>query len=434
MLAAIGTARRPGVPSPSALAVTSSAAESIAGGTRVIPQLDLSAAPAAYSPGVGWDAVATALRFSRGDAVLVLGLTAVGLVEVWFAAPVDPLLGSVVVLALVLPLLWRRTAPLAAGAAAMAGLTFSASLLVPLHELILFTPVLAIAVYSLAAYATSLRALLGLGLAVVFVLTGTFADEGPGVENLLFGLVVAGGPWLAGYLVRRRTDQAVTLAVGAAELERSQAEREENAVRAERARIARELHDIISHSVSVMTIQAGAVEAVLDDDRDKARAAAAAIRQTGQQAQGELRRLLGVLREEECVGEQLAPQPGLGNLGELVAGVRHAGLHVRLAHEGPRRPLPEAVELSAFRVIQEALTNILKHARASSASVAVRYRPDALEVEVIDDGDALGAVGKGRGLVGMGERAALYGGTLEYGSRPTGGFCVRAVLPVSEDA
>ena len=379
---------------------------------------------------MGRDAVVGSLRFAHADAALALGLTAVGLVEVWFAAPVDPLLGSVAVLGLVVPLLWRRTAPLAASATAIAGLTVTSSLLLPVHELILFIPVLAIVVYSLGAHAPTPQALLGLGLAVVFVVTGTFADEGPGVENLLFGLVVACGPWVAGRLVRRRTDQAVALALGAAERERSQAEREKNAVRAERARIARELHDIISHSVSVMTIQAGAVEAVLDDDRAKARAAAASIRRTGQQAQGELRRLLGVLREEEAARGELAPRPGLDDLEELVAGVREAGLDVRLVNEGPRRPLPEALELSAFRVVQESLTNILKHARASSASVAVRYRPDALEVEVVNDGDAVEALGKGQGLVGMRERTDLYGGTLEYGSRSTGGFCIRAVLPV----
>ena len=379
------------------------------------------------------DAAAGTSGAARVDVGLVLGLTVVGLVEVWFASPVDPLLGTVAVLAMVLPLRWRRTAPLAAGAAAMAVLALTASLLVPVHELVLFIPVLAIAVYSLGAHATARRALVGLGLAVSFALVGTFAEEGPGVENLLFGLVVAGGPWTAGRLVRRRTDQAVALALAAAELERSQAEREEHAVRAERSRIARELHDIISHSVSVMTVQAGAVEAVLDTDADKARAAAASIRQTGRHAQGELRRLLGVLREDEGVEGWLVPQPGLSDLDELVAGVRRAGLDVDVVQHGPRRALPQAVELSAFRVVQEALTNVLKHTRASRASVALRYRPEALEVEIVDDGDHVESAGTGHGLVGMRERAALYGGTLEYGPRSSGGFCVRAVLPVAED-
>ena len=409
---------------------TARAAPSTGGGSGVILQWDLRTASPAYSPRMGRDAVVGSLRVPHADAALALALTVVGLVEVWFAAPVDPLLGSVAVLALAVPLLWRRTAPLGAGAAAIAGLTLTTVLLVPVHELVLFIPVLAIAGYSIGAHCPTPRAVLGLGLAVVFVLTGVFDDEGPGVDNLLFGLVVACGPWVAGRLVRSRTNQAVALALKAAERERGQAERERNAVRDERARIARELHDIISHSVSVMTIQAGAVEAVLDHDPAKARAAAASIRQTGQQAQGELRRLLGVLRDEQPAEGGLAPSPGLADLEELVAGVREAGLDVQLVDEGPRRALPEALELSAFRVVQESLTNVLKHARATTASVAVRYRPDALEVEVVDDGDAVEALGKGQGLVGMRERTHLYGGTLEYGPRATGGFSIRAVLPV----
>lgn len=377
-------------------------------------------------------AIARTLRPPRADGVLALALAAVGLVEIWVAAPERRVLGPVVVLAMVLPLAWRRCKPLASAAAVMLAMVAAVLLVVPVDDLTFFILVLAIALYSLGAYATAWRAVLGLVLAAAVNLAAVTAKDGPGLENLLFGLVVAGGPWLAGRLVRRRTDSAVALALQAVELERTQADREENAVRAERARIARELHDIISHSVSVMTIQAGAIEAVLDQDPDKARSAAASIRQTGRQAQGELRRLLGVLREEDGMGERTAPQPGLADLEELVAGVRRAGLDVRLTYDGARRPLPDAVELWAFRVVQEALTNTLKHAHASVAAVRIRFRRDALEVEVTDDGHVPVVAGKGHGLVGMRERVGLYGGTLEYGSRATGGFRIRAVLPVGE--
>jgi signal transduction histidine kinase len=224
---------------------------------------------------------------------------------------------------------------------------------------------------------------------------------GAGGENLIFGLVVPGTPWLAGWMVRRRTDQAVALALHAQELEQTQTQRERAAVSQERDRIARELHDIIAHSVSVMTIQAGAVEEVLDLDPDKARQAAASIRQTGRQAHLDLRRLLGLLRDEDEGVQPLSPQPGLADLEELLDSVRRAGLEVRLTVGGTPLTLPAAIDLSAFRVVQEALTNTLKHARASAASVDVRYGSDRLDIEVIDDG-APGTAGQSAGDNGQG--------------------------------
>jgi signal transduction histidine kinase len=369
-------------------------------------------------------------RPPRADAAIAVGLVLVGLTEVWFLAAGDRLPGSLAVLALGLPLAWRRRAPLASALAVFATVVATVLLVVPIDHVIFFIPVLVLALYSLGAYASTRGAAVGLAFALVAVWIATFADEGPGVDNLFFGLVVAGAPWLAGRMVRRRTEQAVTLALHAQELERSQDEREQAAVGAERARIARELHDIIAHSVSVMTIQAGAVETVLDTDPGKARTAAAAIRRTGQQAQTDLRRLLGVLRQEPGEEGGFAPQPGLADLEELVESVRRAGMDVRLDVEGAPRPLQPAVDLSAFRVIQEALTNTLKHGRASTASVGVRYEADVLAIEVVDDGTSAGSDGDGHGLLGMRERLALYGGQLEYGHQPTGGFRVRALLPV----
>jgi signal transduction histidine kinase len=207
----------------------------------------------------------------------------------------------------------------------------------------------------------------------------------------------------------------------------------------ERARIARELHDIVAHSVSVMTVQAGAIEEIAERDAQKAKQAAQAIRETGRDALTDLRRLLGFLRTDTEDAQMHAPQPGLAELEPLLDQVRQAGLEVDLQIEGTVRPLPPAVDLAAFRVVQEALTNCLKHAEASHVRVGVRYRPDELDIEVVDDGSGQrashvsGGNGSGHGLFGMTERIGLHQGTLEYGRLATGGFRVHARLPVEAE-
>lgn len=377
------------------------------------------------------------LRLPIADVAVALALTLVGTAEVWMAAEIDGLRAMPFVLGMTLPLAWRRRAPLAVAAVILGAellMVVGATPLTSIDAVVFPMPAFVIALYSLGLHAAAMRALVGLGLALVVVWLSIFANEGPGAQNLLFGLVVVGAPWSVGRLVRRRTNQAVALALRAQELEHSQAEREQAAVVQERAHIARELHDIIAHSVSVMTIQAGAVEEVLDRDPDKARAAAAAIRHTGRQAQTDLRRLLGVLRERDTASEGLAPQPGLADLDDLLNQVRGAGIDVRLEIDGAPRSLPPALDLSAFRLVQEALTNTLKHARASAAVVGVRYSPNAVDIEVVDDGVAGNGLGKGHGLIGMRERIALYGGQLEYGRQPAGGFRVHALLPVEGES
>jgi signal transduction histidine kinase len=210
------------------------------------------------------------------------------------------------------------------------------------------------------------------------------------------------------------------------ELERE--ERLRSAAAEERARIARELHDVVTHNVSVMVVQAAAGNDVFDERPDRAREALRAVEQTGRQALAELRRLLDV----EADGGGTLPQPGLARVGELVEPVRAAGIWVDLAVEGEPKPLPEAVDLSAYRIVQEALTNTLKHARASHVSVRVRYERDSVEVRVADDGVGAPVVrGEGRGLVGMRERVALFGGELKAGTQPEGGFAVEARMPVA---
>jgi signal transduction histidine kinase len=200
------------------------------------------------------------------------------------------------------------------------------------------------------------------------------------------------------------------------------------AAAAERARIARELHDVVTHNVSVMVVQAAAAGEIFATDPQRAREAIGAVEETGRRALNELRRLLGVVADDDAV---VGPQPSLDRLGELVERVRAAGLEVKLIEEGTPGDVPEGVGLSAYRIVQESLTNTLKHAFASHVTVRVRHSGDAVEVEVTDNGVGAALHGEGRGLIGMRERVALYGGELDAGSRAGGGYGVRARIPVA---
>jgi signal transduction histidine kinase len=234
--------------------------------------------------------------------------------------------------------------------------------------------------------------------------------------------------WAVGLLIRYPMERARSAEEHAVRVEQEQAEAARQAVLEERRRIARELHDVVAHSVSVMTVQAGAVRRVLREDQDREREALLAVERTGRDAMAEMRRVVGLLREE---GEAapLSPQPGLETLSALLGTVRDAGLDVDLVVEGERRALPPGLDLAAFRVVQEALTNALRHARPTRASVMLRFAPDTLRIEVANDGVNGGPVGRGHGSTGMRERVALYGGTVESGPRE-GGYLVAATLPI----
>jgi signal transduction histidine kinase len=204
------------------------------------------------------------------------------------------------------------------------------------------------------------------------------------------------------------------------------------AVTQERVRIARELHDIVAHAMSVMVVQAGAARTVVDDDPEAARAAIGRIEETGREGLREMRRLIGILKGGD--GADLTPQPGLDRLESLLDSIRGAGVPVESVVHGEPRPLPAGIDLAAYRFVQEALTNVVKHAGEASARVSFEWAPDALVVEVADDGRGAPAerASAGHGLVGMRERVALYGGSLEGGPRPGRGFVVRARLPDGE--
>jgi signal transduction histidine kinase len=236
--------------------------------------------------------------------------------------------------------------------------------------------------------------------------------------------------WLAGFAIGRKLEQASAAQERADRLEREQEAEARAAVAEERARIARELHDVVGHSVSVMTVQASAVRRRLNPDQEQEREALEIVEQTGREALAEMRRLVGVLRRPE-EGPALAPQPSLQHLDRLVAQARESGLPVELRIEGEPTQLPPGVDLTAYRLVQEGLTNAIKHARASKADVVVRYGDGGVEVTVTDDGAGGGdGGGGGHGLVGMRERVTVYGGELEAGPRPEGGYSLRARLPV----
>lgn len=242
--------------------------------------------------------------------------------------------------------------------------------------------------------------------------------------------------WTLGAWARERQAYIGLVEERAALAERTREERAERAVAEERERIAREMHDVVTHHVSVMVIQAGAAERAMERRPAEARGAVAAIAATGRQALADMRTMLGILgpprRGTDAVADAPEPMPGLDRLGELIESVRAAGLPVELTVSGERRRLDPGVELSAYRIIQEALTNTLRHAHASQVAVRVRLVGDALTIDVTDDGCGPGRTSPdhpvGHGLVGMRERAALYGGTLAVGAGPDGGYRVTASL------
>jgi signal transduction histidine kinase len=394
--------------------------------------------------GEGWisaeaDAVAVALRYVREvsgrrslfapdavDAALAAGLTALALAELWWPGGfvgTGPVEGSRAVLlptslVMTVPLARRRRRPVAVALVVFGAAALQQLLTTPPEGLSAVLAVL-VASYSAAAHAETTGAV-GV-LVAAFVLSVVVADN---AGDAAFAALLLGGAWTVGRIVRRQNLLLAALA-------REQEAREQAAAADERARIARELHDVVAHSVSTMVVQAEAGGALLERDVARARDAFVSITASGRQALAELRRMLGLLRAADGQAA-LVPQPGLTDLGALVEQMRRVGLPVELVVEGEPRRLPPGVDVSAYRIVQEALTNTLKHALPARAQVTVRYGNVDVEVEVVDDGDARANGSRGgHGIAGMRERARLYGGTLETGRRAEGGFSVRARLPAA---
>ena len=359
------------------------------------------------------------------DTLLGVGVFVITLLDALFARGAtqpDPDVWAVTLIAAgTLPLIVHRRAPVAVlaviGASGALSAGGDANLSVPL----------AIASYSIAARRdrhTVVTVALPIAVTASLLISVLGDRTDNWVEAVLALITIPGVPLLLGrvsYNRRRRIERDHVVAAS-------------EAVAVERARIARELHDVVAHNLSVMVMQAGAARAVLERDTEEAAKALARIEESGRTGLSEMRRLLGILKAD---GDEtgLVPQPGLERLDELVEGVRGAGLPVEVLVQGPAGALPAGVDLTAYRLIQEALTNALKHAGRAHARVVISYEADAIAVEVADDGRGPAPDGgqqHGHGLLGMRERVALFGGTLETGGRPGGGFRVTARIPVPE--
>jgi signal transduction histidine kinase len=344
-----------------------------------------------------------------------------------------------------LPLAARRRFPGTVLALILAsGLAFAAVSLPPFF----LGPAILVAVYSVAAYGSRSVALAGLaaaelGLAVQLT-RGRSEEPVVWVEFALVWVqfaLIFGAAWLLGLFAHNYRAYAARLEQRTAELEQAREALARRAVAEERLRLARELHDVVAHAMSVIAVQSGVGAHVADSRPGEVGKALAAIKATSRSALTELRRLLEVLRQDGEPQASLTPAPGLANLEGLLAEVAEAGLAVRLRVEGAPSPLPAGVDLSAYRIVQEALTNVVKHAGPAHAQVTIRYRDHEVAVEVIDDGPGVAAVaadgrgrrGTGHGLIGMAERVAAFGGDLEVGPRPGGGFGVAARLPLAAD-
>jgi signal transduction histidine kinase len=373
------------------------------------------------------------------DALVVLGAIS-GALEIAVGrndpdAPDLPLAVSLAAeAALTLTLLARRRFPFGAPAGMLvagAALSFVDGNLIP-YSFSGFLAALA-ACFLLGSLADRRQALVGLALtlAVLFVIVGN--DPETGVADYVVIPLIFVATWLSAFGLSRKLEQAEAAEERARRLELQREAEARAAVAEERARIARELHDVVGHAVSVMTVQASGVRRLLKPDQGREREALEIVEQTGREALAEMRRLVGVLRRPE-EGPALAPQPSLQHLNRLVEQAGEAGLPVEVQIEGEASELPAGVDLTAYRLVQEALTNAVKHAQATSAEVLVRYGDGVVELVVTDDGRGLSdgaAESGGHGLVGMRERIAVYGGELEAGPRPDGGYELRARLPLN---
>jgi signal transduction histidine kinase len=371
----------------------------------------------------------------HGDRLLAIGLVIVVLVEVAFLGtarsdePVPAVTGGALVallagLALAASVAWRQHAPLVVLGVAIAAALLAAG--APLDAPVGVVVAIVVATYSVGAQTTGRDAWVGAvgvaALVAIAVLRDIGADQD--LADLALPTLVVGGPWLAGWSIRSRRERE-------AALELARVEEAVVAVSAERARIARELHDAVAHAIGVIVLQARGARRTLPTDPGAAGDAIDVIEATGTQALAEMRRLVGVLRDHDDRAT-LAPPPSLRHLDGLLERVRLAGLPVTLEVEGTPVDLPPGIDLSAYRIVQEALTNTLAHAGPATASVRVRYGADRLDLEVADTGvGPARRIADGNGLVGMRERVSLYDGSLETGARPGGGFMITARLPLA---
>jgi signal transduction histidine kinase len=367
------------------------------------------------------------------DALLVAVLLVAGIVDVSTTSSREgPLAANIAVLALIaLSFVWRRTRPLVTVVVVFTGMLILAGFLTQPPDVFVAIVILLTAGYSAGRHLIGRASVFALAFgAVVMITVSIIFDPGDIFFPVTFFWII---PWLAGRTLRNQTMLARELAEKAERAQHAREEDERRAISLERNRIARELHDVLAHNLSVMVVQAGAARRIVERNPQQAVESAALIQRTGREALAEIRHLFGPVRRGE--GEDLSGPPSITRIDELARGARAAGLRVEMRVVGDAVPLPPGIDLTAYRIVQEALTNALKHAGRGCASVTVAYEPNELVLTVEDDGegpaedDELSDAGGGHGLVGMRERAALYGGLVQAGRCRGGGFAVRARLP-----
>jgi signal transduction histidine kinase len=385
--------------------------------------------------GHGWGALTLSRRRRdlAWDGAIALGIGVLAQVQVWTVSGLEGNQDAIAALsfALAVTLLLRRAYPLAVvGAVALYFVITSAAGWNTPDVTFFPSAALIVAAYSVAAFSDTRTGLIGAGL-VAFVPVAGFVVGDLSIVEVFFILLFNGASWSAGQLVRTREEEARSIGLRSAALEREAEERTRAAVADERARIARELHDVVSHGLSGMVFAAAGAERVLDRDPRLAQDALRSIQSTGADAAAEMRRLLGMMRGAPIAGSPDA-LPAIADVDELVARARRSGGAVSLATDGELDALPAGLQLAAYRIVQEGLTNVAKHASGATAQVALRAHGGQLEVEIVDSG-APGAARvspPGHGIVGMRERVALYGGELEAGPVQPTGFRVVARFPL----
>lgn len=374
-------------------------------------------------------------RPPRSDVVLAVVLAVAAEVEVWGLDIVGPRAVSATFTLLAgLVLAWRRVAPLAVALAVTGLATAQALLGVSPTKPVLPLVIAVVSLYSLGAYDTARAAVIGTAAAITGYSVAITTEAQFDASDFSFMLAFVGASVVAGRALGGARFDAVEQQRRAERLERERQQREQAAIAEERARIARELHDVIGHSVGVMGVQAGAVRRVLPADLAEEREALRSVERTGREAVSEVHRLLGMLRSDDGDPPGFAPQPTVRDLDAVAERLRAAGLTVDLELEGDLASLAPGLDLAAFRIVQEALTNALKHAGRAHVCARVRCDDRNVTIDVTDDGpgSAAGDVG-GHGIIGMRERAALYGGELTAGARAQGGYAVHARLPLNSD-
>jgi signal transduction histidine kinase len=374
------------------------------------------------------------VELPRSDVALALGLLVLKLAFVFsgtlMSGGVTPL-SVATACALTLPLAWRRRSPLAAASVVATAIVVD-DLAAGWDSAVISFDCAIVAAYSAGAHARQRHAAAALAVLMAANLVDAVGAPGNRAGDLGLGIVVFSlVPWLIGQALRRERQRTAAMRELATELEAEREARARDAVLAERGRIARELHDIVAHAISVIAVQADAAGRLLRHDPTRAQEPLAAVQATARSALAEMRQLVGLLREGDSQEVPLEPQPGLAELEPLIEDARQFGLPVELEIDGLTRPLGSTVDLAAYRIVQEALTNVRKHAGPAQARVRIRYEPDGLDIEILDNGRGGDPTRNGgHGLIGIRERVGLLGGRLEAGPRVDGGFAVRARLPL----